>query len=364
MGELVSLATAAGLATKARARGERVVLTNGAFDLLHVGHLRYLMAAKREGDLLIVAINTDSSVRLSKGKDRPVVQERERAELVAALDGVDLVVLFDEPTVARVIDALRPDVHAKGTDYSEASVPEGEQVRAYGGRVAIVGDAKAHSTSALVAALAREKGAAPGGSTRGVPLVVSAPSGCGKTTLCRRVMQELGGVAFSVSHTTRAPRPKERDGVDYHFVDEQEFVRLRGEGAFLEWASVHGNSYGTARAGVLEELERGVDVLFDIDLQGGRQIASEIKGTVLVFVAPPSLAALEQRLRARGSDSEETIARRLTNARREIEDAGFYDYWIVNDELELAVRDLAAVLLGERLRRIDKAALAEKLLER
>jgi rfaE bifunctional protein nucleotidyltransferase chain/domain len=138
----------------ARADGARIVLANGAFDLLHVGHVRYLQAAARCGDLLVVAVNTDASVRLSKGSLRPIIPEHERAELVAALGCVDYVVRFGGRTVADVIAAVRPHVHAKGTDYTADSVPEAAQVRALGGEVAICGDPKDHATSQLLARLA------------------------------------------------------------------------------------------------------------------------------------------------------------------------------------------------------------------
>lgn len=134
-------------------RRQTVVLANGAFDLLHVGHVRYLVGAKAEGDVLVVAVNSDSSVRLSKSADRPVVPEAERAELVAALAAVDWVILFDDRTATPVIERLQPDVHAKGTDYRAEDVPEGETVRSYGGRVAIVGDPKDHSTTETIGRL-------------------------------------------------------------------------------------------------------------------------------------------------------------------------------------------------------------------
>jgi len=133
-----------------RAEGHRLVLANGAFDLLHVGHVRYLQGAAAEGDVLVVAVNSDTSVRLSKGPDRPVVPEAERAELVAALVGVSHVIIFDDKTVEGVLRSLRPDVHAKGTDYTADSVPEAELVRELGGEVKIVGDPKDHSTTELI----------------------------------------------------------------------------------------------------------------------------------------------------------------------------------------------------------------------
>jgi rfaE bifunctional protein nucleotidyltransferase chain/domain len=136
-----------------RAEGLRVVLANGAFDLLHVGHLRYLQGAAGQGDCLVVAVNSDASVRAAKGAGRPYIPQAERAELVAALRGVDHVIIFSEETVSEVIRALRPAVQAKGTDYTEDSVPEGDLVRSLGGVVAIVGDPKDHSSSELIGRL-------------------------------------------------------------------------------------------------------------------------------------------------------------------------------------------------------------------
>jgi rfaE bifunctional protein nucleotidyltransferase chain/domain len=133
-----------------RSQGKTLVLANGAFDLLHVGHLRYLQAAALEGDLLIVAVNSDSSVRVSKGDDRPVIPENERAELIAALRGVSHVIIFSDRTVEPIISALRPNVHAKGTDYTVESVPEGDLVRSLGGEVRIVGDPKDHSSTETI----------------------------------------------------------------------------------------------------------------------------------------------------------------------------------------------------------------------
>ena len=139
----------------ARARGRTIVLANGAFDLLHVGHVRYLEGAKAAGDVLVVAVNSDASVRAAKGPDRPIVPEAERAELVAALGCVDHVLVFDSPDVVPIIERIRPEVHAKGTDYTAETVPERAAVAAYGGRTIITGDPKDHSTTALIAALRR-----------------------------------------------------------------------------------------------------------------------------------------------------------------------------------------------------------------
>jgi rfaE bifunctional protein nucleotidyltransferase chain/domain len=153
MGRVVSRAELLRLIADDRAAGRTIAFANGGFDLLHVGHVRYLQAAAREGDRLVVAINDDESVRGLKGAGRPILTGADRAELVAALRGVDYVVLFHEPTVAPLLLAIKPDVHCKGTDYTRDTVPERDTVRAYGGRIAIVGDPKDHSTRDLLARL-------------------------------------------------------------------------------------------------------------------------------------------------------------------------------------------------------------------
>jgi rfaE bifunctional protein nucleotidyltransferase chain/domain len=151
MAEIVDRATLAARVRADRGRGLTIAFANGGFDLLHVGHIRYLEGAKREADRLVVAINSDASVRGLKGPSRPILNEADRAELVAALRAVDYVVIFDEPTVASLLELLKPDVHCKGTDYTIDTVPERETVRGYGGRIAIVGDPKNHSTRELLA---------------------------------------------------------------------------------------------------------------------------------------------------------------------------------------------------------------------
>ena len=153
MGRIVDFEELSGLVAKARADGEAVVLTNGAFDLLHVGHVRYLQGAREHGQRVVVAVNSDSSVKALKGPQRPMIPEAERAEMLAALAVVDWVVIFSELTVERVIDIVKPDIHAKGTDYSAETIPERALVESHGGRVEIVGDPKNHSTTELVAKL-------------------------------------------------------------------------------------------------------------------------------------------------------------------------------------------------------------------
>lgn len=153
MAEIVDRSTLAERVRADRARGLTIAFANGGFDLLHVGHVRYLEGARREADKLVVAINSDASVRGLKGPDRPILHQHDRAELVAALRAVDYVVIFDEPTVVSLLELLKPDVHCKGTDYTIETVPERETVKAYGGRIAIVGDPKDHSTTDLLSRL-------------------------------------------------------------------------------------------------------------------------------------------------------------------------------------------------------------------
>jgi rfaE bifunctional protein nucleotidyltransferase chain/domain len=155
--KIVTLDRAKALVAAARAEGKSVALANGVFDLLHVGHVRYLQGAKALADLLVVAVNSDRSTRAYKGPERPIIPEAERAELVAALACTDLVVLFDEPDVRAIIRAIRPEVQVKGTDYTADTVPERDEVLAYGGKVAIAGDPKDHSTTALASVLRRSK---------------------------------------------------------------------------------------------------------------------------------------------------------------------------------------------------------------
>lgn len=185
----------------------------------------------------------------------------------------------------------------------------------------------------------------------GLLIVLSAPSGCGKTTMVQQLMQSLPGLVFSVSHTTRAPREREIDGVHYHFVDAAAFLALRDSrpSGFLEWAEVHGNFYGTSVEAVARQRQLGNDVLLDIDVQGAAQVRAN-STPVTVFIAPPSLAVLEKRLRGRGTESEATIIKRLRNAREELAAAAEYDYLIVNDRLDEAVEILRSIIIAERCR--------------
>ncbi len=186
----------------------------------------------------------------------------------------------------------------------------------------------------------------------GILLVLSAPSGTGKTTLARRLLSELPDALFSISVTTRQPRGKETDGVDYHFVDVASFQERIERGEFVEWAEVYGHFYGSSRAVVDEARQRRGVAIFDIDVQGGLAIKRKHPDTVLVFVVPPSLEELERRLRDRGTDAEDTIRRRLLAARSEIErGVAAYDYIVVNDDLEHAYQNLHSIVVAERSRR-------------
>lgn len=192
-------------------------------------------------------------------------------------------------------------------------------------------------------------------------LIVSSPSGAGKTTLTSRLLARVVGIRFSVSHTTRLPRAGELDGREYHFVDRAAFEAMVGRGAFVEWAEVHGNLYGTARA-ELSRVPLPRAILFDIDHQGARQIKARIPDAVSVFILPPSMAELERRLRGRASDDEPTVQRRFRAARDEIAHYGQFDYVLVNADLEIATDQLVSILKAEECRRRRAARHAEALL--
>ena len=185
---------------------------------------------------------------------------------------------------------------------------------------------------------------------RGTLFVVSAPSGAGKTTLCREARLRIPALAYSVSVTTRAPRPGEIDGVDFSFVDEDAFRAMLARGEFAEWATVHDHLYGTPGRALEQALAGGRDVLLDIDTQGAAQVRARYPEAVLVFIVAPSMKELEQRLRERRSDNEQEIARRLARAREEIALWRRYDYLIVNRDVKEAMEQLASIIQAERSR--------------
>ncbi len=186
---------------------------------------------------------------------------------------------------------------------------------------------------------------------RGNLIIISAPSGTGKTTILKKLFAQVQGVTFSVSHTTRLPRTGEQDAVDYHFVDKDVFKEMEAGNEFLEWAEVHGNFYGTSKGEVQKHLDNGLDVFLDIDVQGARQVREAAgEESLSIFVVPPSWEEQEKRLTGRGTDSAETIKLRLANAMDEMKDAGLYDYLIVNDTLEQAVDTLRSIIVAQRSR--------------
>ncbi len=195
-----------------------------------------------------------------------------------------------------------------------------------------------------------------------VMLILSSPSGAGKTTLCRKLLAEFPDVRFSVSHTTRARRTSEVDGKDYHFVGQGDFDRMIEEGAFAEWADVHGHRYGTSRREIEVARGRGGGILFDIDYQGARQIRAAYPEALAIFVLPPSLEELERRLRSRASEDEAAVVRRFAAARAEIANYGLFDHLVVNDDLDRAYGQIRAILVAERCRRERMEPAARRLL--
>ena len=194
-------------------------------------------------------------------------------------------------------------------------------------------------------------------------LTVSAPSGAGKTSLVRALVAADDSLTVSVSHTTRPMRPGETNGANYHFVDEQEFAAARDEGAFFEWAEVFGHFYGTARDEVESRRQSGLDVILEIDWQGARQVKSACPESRSIFILPPSIDALEQRLTLRGQDDETTIQRRMAEARSELIHWRDADFLVLNDEFDRAPADLRAIVRGLRLSRTYQTAHLDKVLQ-
>jgi len=205
----------------------------------------------------------------------------------------------------------------------------------------------------MTASMLRDRGA-------GAVFVISAPSGAGKSTLVRRLVESVGGLRFSVSHTTRDPRPDEREGVDYHFVNEVRFRQLHDAGGFLESAEVHGRLYGTSRAAVESIQVSGDDALLDLDVQGAQAVRAALPQAVLIFVLPPAFSELRRRLQERGT-AETEIARRLETAAREIRCADRFDYLVVNEVLEEAEGSLESIVLAERCRTLRRMEALDRI---
>ena len=196
----------------------------------------------------------------------------------------------------------------------------------------------------------------------GTLYIISAPSGAGKTSLVRELLAREPGLTLSVSHTTRPLRPGEEQGVHYHFVSPEQFQAMIAAGAFLEYARVFDNFYGTSKAAVVQQLHDGQDVIVEIDWQGARQLLQLFPAAVTIFILPPSRKVLERRLRARGQDSEAVIARRLQEAREDISHYTEYDYLLVNDDFRQAVADLQSIVQARNLRREAQEELLHELL--
>ncbi len=194
--------------------------------------------------------------------------------------------------------------------------------------------------------------------TRGIPFIISGPSGAGKTTLYKMALERIPGVRHSVSYTTRPPRPGDVDGLDYHFVTEEVFEDMAARGEFIEHAHIHGNRYGTGKKDLEELLATGAHVILEIDVQGAASLRGALEGAVYIFIAPPSIEACEERLSARGKDSPEVIERRVRAAMEEISHAPEYDYVILNDEVDAAFETLRSIIRAEEVR---TARLIERL---
>jgi guanylate kinase len=191
--------------------------------------------------------------------------------------------------------------------------------------------------------------------------VISGPSGVGKSSIVRGVRGRVKGLAYSISHTSRKPREGEVDGVDYHFVERDTFKRMIQEGAFAEWAEVYDAFYGTPLDGLQAQMSQGLDVILDVDGQGAENIKKHFKESILIYVLPPSLETLEERLRRRGTDDDEVIRARFEKALREIKRCLHYDYIVFNENIDKAVEEVTSIILSVRARRSKKLPMVEKI---
>ncbi|HZN05627.1 MAG TPA: guanylate kinase [Pyrinomonadaceae bacterium] len=202
-----------------------------------------------------------------------------------------------------------------------------------------------------------------GPSTRGTLFVVSSPSGGGKGTLIRRVLELVDKLSYSVSYTTRGPRPNEVNGREYFFVDRKTFDEMVADGEFLEWACVHGNFYGTSRRQIAEKIASGIDIILEVDVQGAASVRQLLMDSVSVFILPPSFEVLRQRLCARGTDAPAELEVRLRNAPDELRQYSLFDYVIINDEVERAAGQLAAIIYAERARCLRQGPFVEQVIK-
>jgi guanylate kinase len=200
-------------------------------------------------------------------------------------------------------------------------------------------------------------------STRGTLFVVSSPSGGGKGTLIRRVLELVDKLSYSVSYTTRGPRPNEVNGREYFFVDRKTFDEMVADGEFLEWACVHGNFYGTSKRQIAEKIASGIDIILEVDVQGAASVRQLLMDSVSVFILPPSFEVLRQRLCARGTDAPAELEVRLRNAPDELRQYSLFDYVIINDEVERAAGQLAAIIHAERARCLRQGPFVEQVIK-
>lgn len=200
-------------------------------------------------------------------------------------------------------------------------------------------------------------------SGKGNLFIVSGPSGSGKTCLCQYALEVMGDLSFSISYTTRKPRENEKHGVDYFFITDEEFEQMRDDGFFLEWATVHGNSYGTGVHFVQSRLDAGKDLLLDIDVQGAQQVRQRVADAISILIFPPNYRLLYERLKNRRSDAEEVIQRRLQGARKELARFPEYDYLIVNDDLQQSTQELTSILRACRCRTERRRLWVESILQ-
>ena len=184
--------------------------------------------------------------------------------------------------------------------------------------------------------------------------VFSAPSGAGKSTIAEALMERVDALAYSISHTSRRPRGSEQDGVDYHFVTRSTFRDMIEKNAFLEWAEVHGHLYGTSLTAINAQVSAGFDILMDLDVQGGRNVKDQFPDSVLIFLLPPSLKVLENRLATRGTDDPPVVRKRMVQASEEIKSCSWYDYIVINDDLEKAIDEARSIIVSERCRRVRR----------
>ncbi|MDY6970932.1 MAG: guanylate kinase [Thermodesulfobacteriota bacterium] len=195
------------------------------------------------------------------------------------------------------------------------------------------------------------------------PVVISAPSGAGKSTIINALKKRDKGLAYCVSHTSRKPRNTEKDGIDYHFVDRYVFERMIEEDSFVEWAEVYNDYYGTSFSSLEEQMVLGVDVLMDVDSQGAKNIKSRFIDSVLIYVLPPSLGILEERLKERGTDNESVIRRRMAKAFSDIKNCVWYDYIVINNDIEEAIGEVQAIIVSQRCRTARRMKSVEDLFD-